>query len=53
MLGETTEKIDYKATHKLTEASFNQQYKLADCCHPIPWRRCVGLRGRQRQRVRA
>jgi GTP diphosphokinase / guanosine-3',5'-bis(diphosphate) 3'-diphosphatase len=36
MLGETTEKIDYKATHKLTEESFNQQYKLADCCHPIP-----------------
>jgi GTP diphosphokinase / guanosine-3',5'-bis(diphosphate) 3'-diphosphatase len=32
----TEEKIDYKVTHKLTEESFNEKYKLADCCHPIP-----------------
>jgi GTP diphosphokinase / guanosine-3',5'-bis(diphosphate) 3'-diphosphatase len=36
MLGETSEKIDYASTHRLTEDSFNQQYRLADCCHPIP-----------------
>jgi GTP diphosphokinase / guanosine-3',5'-bis(diphosphate) 3'-diphosphatase len=32
----TEEKIDYKATHRLTEESFNKKYRLADCCHPIP-----------------
>jgi len=32
----TEEKIDYKVTHKLTEESFNEKYRLADCCHPIP-----------------
>jgi GTP pyrophosphokinase len=35
-LGDSDEKIDYQSTHKLTDESFNQQYRLADCCHPIP-----------------
>ncbi len=39
----TNEKIDYKNTHKLTEESVNQQYKLADCCQPIPGDDVIGF----------
>lgn len=30
------ESIDFKTTHKLTEESIQQKYKLAECCQPIP-----------------
>jgi GTP pyrophosphokinase len=30
------ESIDFKSTHKLTEESIQQKYKLAECCQPIP-----------------
>jgi len=30
------ETIDFKSTHKLTEESIQQKYKLAECCQPIP-----------------
>lgn len=42
-LGDTTEKIDYKATHRLTEDSVNQQYRLSDCCQPIPGDDVIGF----------
>ncbi len=42
-MSDTNEKIDYKATHKLTEESVNQQYRLADCCQPIPGDDVVGF----------
>jgi GTP diphosphokinase / guanosine-3',5'-bis(diphosphate) 3'-diphosphatase len=33
---ELKEKIDFKSTHKLTEESIQQRYRLAECCQPIP-----------------
>jgi GTP diphosphokinase / guanosine-3',5'-bis(diphosphate) 3'-diphosphatase len=33
---EIKEAIDFKSTHKLTEESIQQKYKLAECCQPIP-----------------
>jgi GTP diphosphokinase / guanosine-3',5'-bis(diphosphate) 3'-diphosphatase len=33
---EIKEVIDFKSTHKLTEESIQQKYKLAECCQPIP-----------------
>jgi GTP diphosphokinase / guanosine-3',5'-bis(diphosphate) 3'-diphosphatase len=40
---DSDEKIDYQATHKLTEESFNLQYRLADCCQPIPGDDVIGF----------
>jgi len=33
---ENKEVFDFKSTHKLTEESIQNKYKLAECCQPIP-----------------
>ena len=42
-VGNTSEKIDYQATHQLTEDSVNQKYRLSDCCQPIPGEEVLGF----------